>query len=183
MDEAARVHRASFDHALPWLVGLHTPEEDRWFYRERMFATCEIWGTFDSEVMTGLIAFREGWIDQLYVLPRAQGRGAGSTLLEIAQRTFDRLQLWTFQRNEAARRFYEQRGFALVRETDGSANEEKEPDALYLWTSLDMRLRCRTERPHSTLYHRPRRGAAQLVAVDSMSQRPGNSAAKATRWV
>ncbi len=30
---AAAVHRASFDHALPALAGLHTPEEDRWFFR------------------------------------------------------------------------------------------------------------------------------------------------------
>jgi len=35
---------------------------------------------------------------------------------------------------DATARFYEARGFALVRETDGSGNEEKEPDALYLWT-------------------------------------------------
>ena len=44
------------------------------------------------------------------------------------------LHLWTFQRNAQARRFYEARGFALVKETDGAANEEKEPDARYLWT-------------------------------------------------
>ena len=25
-------------------------------------------------------------------------------------------------------------GFELIRETDGSGNEDKEPDALYLWT-------------------------------------------------
>jgi hypothetical protein len=30
-----------------------------------------------------------------------------------------------------ARRFYE--GFALIQQTDGAHNEEKEPDALYLW--------------------------------------------------
>jgi putative acetyltransferase len=82
----------------------------------------------------GVIAFREDWIDQLYVLPPAQGRGVGSELLQLAQNTYPRLQLWTFQRNRRARRFYEARGFALVRETDGTANEEKEPDALYLWT-------------------------------------------------
>jgi hypothetical protein len=29
MDAAARVVRASFDAALLWLSGLHTPEEDR----------------------------------------------------------------------------------------------------------------------------------------------------------
>jgi GNAT superfamily N-acetyltransferase len=84
--------------------------------------------------MTGILAFREGWIDQLYVLPTAQGRGIGTQLLRIAQRSFDRLQLWTFQRNTQARRFYGARGFVLVEETDGARNEEKEPDALYLWT-------------------------------------------------
>jgi GNAT superfamily N-acetyltransferase len=76
----------------------------------------------------------EDWIDQLYVLPEAQGRGLGTALLQVAQNAFDRLQLWTFQRNVQARRRYEARGFALIRQTDGAHNEEKEPDALYLWT-------------------------------------------------
>jgi len=134
MEAAARIHRISFDHALPWLTGLHTPDEDRWFYRERMFKTCTLWGAFDREVITGMIAFRDDWIEQLYVLPEAQGRGAGSDLLDIAKRACERLQLWTFQRNLKARRFYEARGFALVEETDGAGNEEKEPDARYLWT-------------------------------------------------
>jgi GNAT superfamily N-acetyltransferase len=133
MDEAARVFRTSFDQALPALKGLHTPEEDHVFFRARLFATCQMWGAFAGGAMTGFIAFREGWIEQLYVLPGAQGRGVGTSLLKIAQDAFDQLQLWTFQRNANARRFYEVRGFALVRETDGSDNEEKEPDALYLW--------------------------------------------------
>jgi GNAT superfamily N-acetyltransferase len=134
MDAAARVHRAAFDRALPTLAGLHTPEEDRWFFRERVFKTCEIWGAFDRDAITGMLAFREDWIDQLYVLPEAQGRGLGTALLQVAQNAFDRLQLWTFQRNAQARRFYQARGFALIQETDGAQNEEKEPDALYLWT-------------------------------------------------
>jgi GNAT superfamily N-acetyltransferase len=134
MDAAARVLRTAFDQALPWLAGLHTPEEDRWFLRQRAFPTREVWGAFEGAVMIGMIAFRKDWIDQLYVLPEAQGRGVGTELLQVAQRAFDRLQLWTFQRNDRARRFYQARGFALVRETDGARNEEKEPDALYLWT-------------------------------------------------
>ncbi|WP_298369296.1 GNAT family N-acetyltransferase [uncultured Bradyrhizobium sp.] len=133
MDAAARVHRAAFDDALPWLAGLHTPDEDRWFYRERMFATCTVWGAFDGEAMSGIIASHDDWIAQLYVLPAAQGRGIGSALLEIAQQGADQLQLWTFQRNARARRFYEARGFAAVEETDGSRNEEREPDVHYLW--------------------------------------------------
>ena len=133
MDEAARVFRTSFDQALPTLRGLHTPEEDRAFFRGHLFATCEMWGVFAGGAMTGFIAFREGWIDQLYVLAGAQGQGVGTSLLKIAQDAFDHLQLWTFQRNANARRFYEARGFGLIRKTDGSDNEEKEPDALYLW--------------------------------------------------
>ncbi|HMI13143.1 MAG TPA: GNAT family N-acetyltransferase [Bradyrhizobium sp.] len=134
MDAAARVVRTAFDQALPSLAGLHTPEEDQWFFRERVFETCEVWGAFDGAAMRGIIAFREGWIDQLYVLPTAQRRGVGKDLLQVAQNAFDRLQLWTFQRNAPARRFYEARGFALIQQTDGARNEEKEPDALYLWT-------------------------------------------------
>jgi GNAT superfamily N-acetyltransferase len=134
MGAAARVHRLAFDHALPWLTGLHTPDEDRWFYRERMFKTCTLWGTFDRDVMTGMIAFCDDWIEQLYVLPEAQGRGIGTELLGVPKGASERLQLWTFQRNARARRFYEARGFILAEETDGSGNEEKEPDARYLWT-------------------------------------------------
>jgi len=134
MDAAARVLRRAFDHALPTLAGLHTPEEDRWFFRNRVFADCELWGAFDDTGMTGMIAFRQDWIDQLYILPEAQGRGMGSSLLQVAKERFDLLQLWTFQRNAKARRFYEARGFRLMREADGARNEEQEPDALYLWT-------------------------------------------------
>jgi ribosomal protein S18 acetylase RimI-like enzyme len=133
MDAAAAVHRTSFDEALPTLAGLHTPAEDRWFFRERMFPTCQLWGSFSDQELVGFIAFREGWIDQLYILPTWQGRRIGTTLLNIAQSRFDRLSLWTFQRNQNARKFYEKYGFRLVTETDGSRNEEKEPDALYLW--------------------------------------------------
>ena len=60
MDRAAAVHRASFDHALPALAGLHTREEDRSLFRERMFATCQLWGYFDNQQLIGIIAFREG---------------------------------------------------------------------------------------------------------------------------
>ena len=133
MDRTAVVHRMSFDQALPTLAGLHTPDEDRWFFRERVFATCQLWGYFDEEELIGFIAFREGWIDQLYVLPSLQGRGIGTALLQVAQSRSGRLSLWTFQRNKNARRFYEKHGFMLVEQTDGARNEEKDPDAMYSW--------------------------------------------------
>jgi ribosomal protein S18 acetylase RimI-like enzyme len=133
MGRAARVHREAFDERLPWLAGLHTPDEDRAFYEKRVFSACMIWGAFETGTLCGIIAFREGWIDQFYVLPRAQGRGIGKALLDIAKSDASELSLWTFQRNAAARRFYEGQGFVIVNETDGAENEEREPDVLYRW--------------------------------------------------
>jgi GNAT superfamily N-acetyltransferase len=133
-EKVARLHRASFDERLPWLASLHTPAEDLAFFRDRVFRDCKLYGAFDGERLIGFIAFREGFIDQLYVLPQSQGRGAGTALLAVAKERFDDLSLWTFQRNAAARRFYERRGFVAVEETDGSANDEKEPDVRYRWT-------------------------------------------------
>jgi putative acetyltransferase len=135
MDRAALVHLESFDERLPWLSGLHTPDEDREFYRDHVFSVCTVWGALESDVLVGVIAVREGWIDQLYVLPWAQGRGVGTALLEIAKSEAKELSLWTFQPNAAARRFYERHGFVAVKETGGSENEEREPDVLYRWVA------------------------------------------------
>ncbi len=134
MDDASTIHRTAFDDRMPWLAGLHTPAEDRRYFRQQVFQKCEVWGALDNTRLIGIIAFREDWIDHLYVLPSAQGHGVGTALLDTAKSAFSPLQLWTFQRNTQARRFYETRGFVLIRETDRSRNEEKEPDALYRWS-------------------------------------------------
>jgi putative acetyltransferase len=83
MDRVAVIHRTAFDERLPRLAGLHTAAEDRWFFRERVFADCAVWGAIEHDLI-GFIAFREGWVDQLYVLPGWQGRGVGQALLRIA---------------------------------------------------------------------------------------------------
>ena len=132
MDRAAIILRTSFDERLPWLAGLHTPEEDRAYFRNHLFPACEVWGAADGDII-GIIAFRRGWIDQLHVLPPWQGRGAGTALLAVAKAKSASLQLWTFRANAPARAFYEARGFFAIDQTDGSGNEEREPDVLYRW--------------------------------------------------
>ncbi|WP_345956758.1 GNAT family N-acetyltransferase [Bradyrhizobium sp. 169] len=79
----------------PGFAGLHTPDEDRWFYREHVLATCRVWGRFDADVLSGIIAVRDGWVEQLYVLPAVQGRGVGTELLDrqAGQRTAGALDL------------------------------------------------------------------------------------------
>ena len=129
----AVLHRTSFDDRLPWLAGLHTPDEDDWFFSAVVFPTCTVWGSFDGDALIGFIALRPGWIDHLYVLPGQQGRGVGTALLEVAKAGGQELALWTFQRNAGARRFYERHGFVAVELTDGAGNEEREPDVRYRW--------------------------------------------------
>jgi len=118
---------------LPYLPELHTPEEDLWFFRHRVFVECEVWvaGALDA-----FVGFREGWVDHLYVRPAHQSRGLGTALLAQAMRTHSRIQLWVFKKNTAAIRFYLARGFREVERTDGSRNEEREPDVLMEWVGI-----------------------------------------------
>jgi ribosomal protein S18 acetylase RimI-like enzyme len=48
------------------------------------------------------------------------------------QRQPEGLQLWAFQSNARARRFYERHGFEAVEFTDGNGNEERWPDVRYV---------------------------------------------------
>lgn len=133
---AARLHRATVRACLPYLPDLHSADEDRAFFRDQLFARCAVWlaETPAGGALRGYIAFRPGWVEHLFVDPARHGAGIGGALLDRAKAANDRLELWVFQRNRAAIRFYEARGFRHVRSTDGRDNEEREPDALYAWS-------------------------------------------------
>ncbi|WP_247402259.1 GNAT family N-acetyltransferase [Bradyrhizobium sp. 76] len=55
---------------------------------ERIFPACQLWGWSSGQELVGFIAFRDAWIDQLYVLPTWQGRQIGLTLLNVAKDRF-----------------------------------------------------------------------------------------------
>lgn len=133
----ARLHRRTVRTSLPFLPELHTPDEDARFFAEVLSARNAIWLAEHDGAAIGYVAFRADWIDHLFVDPDHQGAGIGDALLALALREPAQVRLWTFQRNQRARRFYERRGFRLVLLTDGADNEEKEPDALYEWRRPD----------------------------------------------
>ena len=118
---------------MPHMPVLHTAEEDLAFYSSVVFPRAEIWIVEHAGTVRGFIAFRDGWIDHLYIHPDHQRRGLGSSLLALAKASADSLRLWTFQCNGGARRFYEGHGFRIQQETDGATNDERQPDILYVW--------------------------------------------------
>jgi ribosomal protein S18 acetylase RimI-like enzyme len=119
---------------MDYLPRLHTDEETRAFLADAVVARQRVYVAEEDGAVVGFAALQEGMLEHLYVHPAAQSRGFGSALLEEAKRACPGgFRFWVFQRNEGARRFYEARGCRLLELTDGAANEEREPDALYAW--------------------------------------------------
>lgn len=128
--EVAALVRESREQAMPWLPDLHTPDEDRAFFA-RELEVSRGWGVRDEDALLGVALVRDGVLSQLYVAPAWQGRGIGSALLAAARaEAQEPLRLWVFARNARARAFYARAGFEVERATDGSGNEEEEPDLL-----------------------------------------------------
>lgn len=129
----ASILRTCLLYILPDLPALHTPEEDLNFVANVVMKECEVVVATASSKPIGFIAYKQDWISHLYILPDYHRKGIGTQLLSYAIKAYPYLQLWTFQRNAQARRFYEKHGFTATTITNGEGNEEKEPDVMYEW--------------------------------------------------
>ena len=119
---------------LTFLPVLHTVEEDRRFIENIILKECEVIVAEGDPGIVSFLALNGEEIRLLYSHPDFVGSGAGSLLLDAVKKSsVVALELWCFQANERARRFYEERGFRAVRFTDGRDNEEKVPDVRYRW--------------------------------------------------
>ena len=119
---------------LTFLPVLHTVEEDRRFIENIILKECEVIVAEGDPGIVSFLALNGEEIRLLYSHPDFIGSGAGSLLLDAVKKSsVVALELWCFQANERARRFYEERGFQAVRFTDGRDNEEKVPDVRYRW--------------------------------------------------
>ncbi|MFE3635794.1 GNAT family N-acetyltransferase [Streptomyces cellostaticus] len=134
---AADVWLRSFTAALPTVVRPRTDDEVRAHFRDVVVPRRETWVAEDTaggSGIVGVMVLDDGLLSQLYLDPGWRGRGIGDRFVALAkERGPQGLALWTFQVNEAAHRFYERHGFVAVERTDGSGNEEREPDVRYVW--------------------------------------------------
>ena len=133
-DEIAAVFVASRHASVPAIPPLiHDDDDVRRWLPTQMRAARATWVAEAQGAVVALMLLGEGWLEHLYVAPGWTGRGIGTRLVARAQADQGALQLWAFQANVGARRFYERHGFVAVEETDGRANEERTPDVRYEW--------------------------------------------------
>lgn len=115
---------------LPRIPDEHRPLLGGWFIDRD-----EMWVSEEEGEILGFVSLNADEVTHINVAPGAQNRGVGTALMKhVKNLRPERLELWVFQKNGGARRFYERHGFRLVKLTDGVENMEKEPDALYEWT-------------------------------------------------
>ena len=124
-----------------WMPRLHDLESIRQFVGEVLLGGQRVWVAVERARVVGFIALDEAAgkngsapvVSALYLAAGARGRGIGRRLLDEAKRAAPGgLDLWTFQANEGARRFYAREGFTELGRTDGE-NEERLPDVLVGW--------------------------------------------------
>lgn len=133
-DDAAAIADILSDwiDATPWMPRIHTRDEDRGFGAFLIEKMAVIVARKGGEV-AGFLARDGAVIHALYLAAGQRGRGIGKALLDSAKAGRGRLELWTFQANADAQRFYAREGFVEVEATDGQGNDEKLPDIRMEW--------------------------------------------------
>ncbi|MGW7240147.1 N-acetyltransferase family protein [Streptomyces sp. NPDC054804] len=130
----ADVWLRSYSAALPTVVRGHSDDEVRAYFRDVVVPERETWLAEVDGRVVGVMVLAGDLLSQLYLAPEWRGRGVGDRFVSLAkERSPQGLTLWTFQVNRPAHRFYERHGFVAVEYTDGSGNEEREPDVRYVW--------------------------------------------------
>jgi ribosomal protein S18 acetylase RimI-like enzyme len=113
---------------------VHSEEQVRRWFADVLLADGQTWVAEQDGRVVAVLTLDGDDLDQLYVVPELAGQGIGSMLVDLAKQLRpDGLELWVFQTNLAAQEFYRRHGFAEVRRTDGSHNEERAPDVRMAW--------------------------------------------------
>ncbi|MFF3094024.1 GNAT family N-acetyltransferase [Streptomyces cyaneofuscatus] len=132
------VFLASRAAALPYLPRVHSDEDTLAWITHVVLPTSTAVRVAEGaggELLGFAVLAGGDELDHLYLRPDVLRRGIGSRLLaEVREAAGGPLKLYVFQRNAAARAFYERHGFTAVAFDDGSRNEEGEPDVLYRWS-------------------------------------------------
>ena len=133
----ARIYNRAREDAMPFLPLQSVEHVTRFLRNVVRDDTTLVAEDASTQEIVAFIAFNEESVTFLFVEPDWQRMGIGSDLLDRAKEGRCRVDVWTFQRNDLGRQFYERRGFAAVEFTDGSNNDKGEPEVLYCWSAAN----------------------------------------------
>ena len=106
------------------------------FVRGVLMDEFEVWlAEVGGEAVGFMALMPPDHIGHLYIAAGHRGQGLGTRFVDLARQRFpEGIQLWTFQDNEEAQRFYRRQGFAAVEwadEHEGDAGNT--PDLRMTW--------------------------------------------------
>lgn len=134
VDDAPAIATFYADIRLDTIPPVHKIGDIEWYIAHRLIARDSSYVYAIDGTIVGWLDTHTDWVDQLYCRRGFTGRGIGKELLDFAkQNSGGYLQLWTFQINTGARKFYAREGFVEVELTDGKTNEERAPDVRMEW--------------------------------------------------
>lgn len=115
----------------PWMPRLHSRDADRAHVADLIRSGGVLTARRDG-MPVGFLFERDCHLGALYLDAGSRGQGVGKHLLDRLKEDCDTIDLWTFEANAAARRFYEREGFRAVERTEGD-NAEGLPDIRMIW--------------------------------------------------
>jgi GNAT superfamily N-acetyltransferase len=134
LDDLVAMWRESFEAGVG-IVDPHPLEEQREYFLTHVCPENTVRLAVLNGTLVGFVAASQDAIAQLYVRVGFQRRGIGTELLAWAKRqSSGSLWLFTFARNEGARRFYERRGFVEI--SRGFEHTWQLEDVKYQWPAV-----------------------------------------------
>jgi len=129
-DAAADVIHRSTSAAYSFMTWTHSRQGTRAWFAAALEDWTQVWLAERDGRVVGVLCLQDDHIDQLFVDSGDQRLGIGSQLIAKAfELCAGPITLHTFQKNQAARAFYEKHGFRAV--DFGVSDAEGEPDVLY----------------------------------------------------
>lgn len=163
---------------------MHTNDEDRAWMSRQLAEGHEAWLAERDGELLGYVLLTPTWLDHLFVRPDLKGQGIGTALLDLVKALRPQgFCLWVFESNTGARRFYARHGLVELERTDGSGNEERQPDVRMAWPGEQplVFLRSLIDEVDDELAGLLARRAALTAAVQDQKELPGPAGRDAER--
>lgn len=117
-----------------WMPRVHSREDVVKHYEDDEKMKRNTIVAVDGARVRGFVTLtRDGFINALYVEAASRNQGIGGLLLQRVKRELSpQVNLYVFQANDKAQRFFARHGFVEINRTTGD-NEEDLPDTLMEW--------------------------------------------------